>query len=176
MNIKTALLEEHSKAQALKITSYIGKSSKRFDELMTCFFDDDWRLNQCAAYTLNFVVDNHPFLFKPYLEKAIHNLKSPKHDAVKRNTLRILQDYEIPEDLQGTVVDLAFDFLASPKEPIAIRVFSMSVIFNVAKQEPDLLHELKILIEEGMPTASAGYKSRGKKILAYINKIFPEEY
>ena len=176
MDIKAALLQEHSKNQALKITAYIGNSPDRFKILMDCFFDDDWRLNQCAAYTMNFVVDKRPHLFAPYLEKAIQNLKSPKHVAVKRNTLRILQTYDIPEELQGTVVDLAFDFLASHKEPIAIRVFSMSVIFQIGKKEPDLFHELKILIEEGIPTGSAGFKNRGQKILNYINKVFPEQY
>ncbi|MEM6699078.1 MAG: hypothetical protein AAF599_11820 [Bacteroidota bacterium] len=176
MNIKTALLEEHSKAQALRISEYIGTSAERFDELMQCFFADDWRTNQCAAYTLNHVVDQQPALFAPYVEKSIENLKTPKHDAVKRNTLRIFQYYDVPEKLQGVLVDLAFNFLASPKEPIAVRVFSMNVIFNVAKKEPDLLHELKILIEEGMPNGSAGFKSRGRKILAYIDKVFPEEY
>jgi len=175
MNIRTAVVEEHSKRQALKIAAYIGNSPKRFDELMDCFFDDNWRLNQCSAYVLSFVAEKNIQLFDPYLEKAILNLKTPKHDAVKRNTLRILQNYDIPEHLQGTIVDLAFDFLASPKEPIAIHVFSMGVIFNVAKKEPDLLHELKILIEEGMPNGSAGYRSKGGKILKYINEVFPTE-
>lgn len=171
MNIKTAILEEHSKAQALKISAYIGQSEKRFAELMECFFDDNWRLNQCSAYVMNFVVEKNPHLFEPYLETAIHNLKAPKHDAVKRNTLRILQTYEIPEDLQGTVVDLAFDFLASPKEPIAIKVFSMTVIFEIGKKEPDLFYELRILIEDQLPTASSGFKARAKKYLKYINKV-----
>lgn len=172
MNIKTAVLEEHSKAQALMITEYIGNSKKRFAELMECFFDDDWRLNQCSAYVMNFVVEKNQRLFDPYLEQSIHNLKFPKHVAVKRNTLRILMDYEIPEELQGTIVDLAFDFLASPKEPVAIKMFSMSVIFNIGKKEPDLFHELKILIEDQMATSSPGFKSKGRKILNYINKHF----
>ena len=176
MDIKAAVLEEHSKAQALYITNYIGKSPKRFAKLMECFFDDDWRLNQRAAYSMNFVVEKNPSLFAPYLEKAIHNLKSPKHVAVKRNTLRILQTYDIPEELQGIVLDIAFKFLESQKEPIAIRVFSMTVIFEIAKNEPDLLRELRILIEENLPHGSAGFKSRGNKILKYINKTVPKEY
>ena len=34
MDIKAALLEEHSKAQALRIVKYIGTDQKRFDTLM----------------------------------------------------------------------------------------------------------------------------------------------
>ena len=173
MNIKKAVLAEHSKAQATRIMNYIGDSPERFAELMECFFADEWRLNQCAAYSVNYVVEKHPHLFDPYLKKAINNLKTPKHDAVKRNTLRILQTHKVPEKLQGTLLSLAFDFLASHKEPIAIKVFSMGVIFEMGKKEPDLFHELKVLIEDQLPTGSSGFKSRGKKYLKYINKVIP---
>ena len=176
MDIRKALLEEHSKAQAIRIRDYIGDSPKLFAELMDCFFDDEWRLNQCAAYSMTYVTDKNPHLFDPYLKKAIENLKSPKHVAVKRNTLRILQTHKIPEESQGTILNLAFDFLASPKEPIAIKVFSMGIIFEMGKKEPDLFHELKILIEDQLPTGSSGFKARGKKYLKYINKVIPNEY
>ena len=170
MDIKAALYEEHSKIQALKIAHYIGDSQERFDELMICFFDDEWRLNQRAAYSMNFVVEKNPKLFKPHLKKAVMNLRHAKHDAVKRNTIRILQTYDIPEKLLGTVVDICFEFLASPKEAVAIKAFSITVLFNIAKKEPDLFYELKILIEDQMPTASAAFKSRGSKVLNYIKK------
>lgn len=170
MDIKKALLQEHSKNQALKIASYIGTSQKRFDELMKHFFDDNWRLNQRAAYTMNFTVERNPQLFKKHLKKAILNLKTPKHDAVKRNTLRILEKYTIPEKLLGTVVDISFEFLASPKEPVAVKYFSMGILFNEAKKEPDLFHEIKVLIEDQMPLGSPGFRNKGQKILNYIQK------
>ena len=170
MDIKEALLQEHSKNQALKITSYIGTSQERFDELMKYFFDNDWRLNQRAAYTMNFTVERNPQLFKKHLKKAVLNLRTPKHDAVKRNTLRILERYPIPEKLLGTVVDISFDFLASPKEPIAVKYFSMGILFREAKKEPDLFHEIKVLIDDQMPLGSPGFRNKGQKILNYIDK------
>jgi hypothetical protein len=170
LNIKKALLKEHSKKQALKISSYIGSSQVRFDELMKCFFDDDWRLNQCAAYTMNFTVERNPQLFKKHLKKSVLNLTTPKHDAVKRNTLRILVNFIIPEKLLGIVVDICFNFLASPKEPTAVKYFSMEILFREAKKEPDLFHEIKILINDQMPLGSPGFKNKGQKILNYIHK------
>lgn len=171
MDLKKAILEEHSKAQALKITAYIGSSQKRFDELMTHFFADDWRLNQCTAYSMNFVVAEHPHLFKKHLKSAIDNLRQPKHDAVKRNTLKILENIEIPEKHLGHVVDMCFDFLASHDEPVAVKAYSMGILFKVGKKEPDLFHELKVLIEDQMPTGTPGFTSRGRKYLKYINEV-----
>ena len=168
MNIKDLLLEEHSKAQALKITDYVGDSQERFDELMVSFFDDEWFLNQRAAYPLTFIAEKYPQLFEKHLEPAIYQLRQPKHNAVKRNTLRILTTYKIPEHLRGTVVDICFDFLASHQEPVAVKMFSMVILFEEGKKEPDLLQELKILIEDQMERSTAGFTSRGRKILKYI--------
>ncbi|MFK8005779.1 MAG: hypothetical protein AB8H03_05380 [Saprospiraceae bacterium] len=170
MDIREALLQEHSRNQALKIASYIGTSQKRFDELMKYFFDDNWRLNQRAAYSMNFTVERNPQLFKKHLKKAVLNLRTPKHDAVKRNTLRILENYTIPEKLLGTVVDICFEFLASPKEPIAVKYFSMGILFREAKKEPGLFHEIKVLIDDQMPLGSPGFRNKGQKILNYIDK------
>jgi hypothetical protein len=170
LDIKEALLQEHSRSQALKIASYIGTSQARFDELMKYFFDDDWRLNQRAAYSMNFTVEKNPQLFKKHLKKAVLNLSTPKHDAVKRNTLRILENYNIPKKLLGTVVNISFEFLASPKEPIAVKYFSMGILFKEAKKEPDLFHEIKVLLDDQMPLGSPGFRNRGQKILNYINK------
>ncbi len=91
--------------------------------------------------------------------------------AVKRNTLKILQFVDIPEDLLGITADICFRLLNDGKEPIAVKVFAMTVIFNIVKKYPELNEELKISIEEQMPFASAGFKSRGNKILKALLKM-----
>ena len=70
----------------------------------------------------------------------------------------------------GIVVDICFNFLASPKEPTAVKYFSMEILFREAKKEPDLFHEIKILINDQMPLGSPGFKNKGQKILNYIHK------
>jgi hypothetical protein len=95
--------------------------------------------------------------------------KQDAHVAVKRNIMRLLQDIEIPKQLYGTLTDKCFT-LMDPKETIAVRVFSMSVLASIAKQEPDLKRELRIVIEDQLPYASAGFLSRAKKVLKEISR------
>jgi len=83
---------------------------------------------------------------------------------MQRNILRFLQDIEIPKRFYGIVTDRCFA-LMDTKEPIAVRVFSMTVLANIAKQEPDLKKELRIAIEDQLPYASAGFLSRARKVL-----------
>lgn len=173
MNIEETLINEHSRASADHIVSLIGDDPAKFKILMNLFFNGGYRINQRAAMPVGICARKKPELIKPYLEKMIRNLDQPIHDAVKRNTLRIFQDIEIPENLHGNILEKCFEYLNSNKEPVAIKVFAMTVIFNLTKCYPELANELKIIIEDQMPYGTAGFKSRGSKILKKLQDITP---
>jgi len=172
MDLKAAILKEHSKPQAIFIRDYIGDNQALFDKLMTHFFSNEYRVTQRAAWIMTHCTEKRPHLIKPYLAKMVNNLKDEKiHVAVKRNTIRLLQKIAIPEELMGTVADLCFNFLANPNETVAVRIFSMSILGEFCKKEPDLAGELRIIIEEFMPHGTAGFRSRGKKTLKALQKL-----
>ena len=128
MDLKAAILQEHSKSQALLIRDYIGDNQTLFDELMTHFFSNEYRVTQRAAWVMTHCTEKRPHLINPHLEKMVNNLKDENiHVAVKRNTVRLLQNVAIPEDLMGTVADCCFNFLANPNEAVAVKIFSMSI-------------------------------------------------
>ena len=83
--------------------------------------------------------------------------------------------YSLPPFLkkqQGITLEYCFQLLNNPKEAVAIRVFAMTVLYNLTLQEPDLAHELYDSIEMHMEGALPGYKSRGGRILELLNKKF----
>jgi hypothetical protein len=47
----------------------------------------------------------------------------------------------------------------------------MTVLFNIVKKYPELKDELKMSIEDQLPYGSAGFKSRGRRILKSLEKI-----
>ena len=109
---------------------------------------------------------------EPHLAKLVKNLQnSDLHVAVKRNTVRFLSNYELPEQLMGIAADCCFKFLANPKETVAVKVHAMTVLYNFCKKEPELSNELKILIEENMLHETAAFQSRGRKILKGLKKL-----
>ena len=171
MSIKEELLKEHSKANTQKIVRSIGTDQVAFDELMELFFDDDYRVAQRAAWVVSHAVDGHPWLIKNHMHAMIQNLKLKVHDAVKRNTLRVLQFVDISEEDMGECADLCFGFLRSGSEPIAVRAHAMTVLFNITKVYPELGDELRLAIEDLLPFGSAGIKSRGKRIIRELDKM-----
>ena len=87
------------------------------------------------------------------------------HNSVKRNVVRLLQFIDIPKKNQRAVVDICFKFFNDKKEPIAVRVFSMTVLAHLTKDIPELKNELVPIIEDELPYGSAGFISRGRKVL-----------
>lgn len=149
MNIKQALISEHSKKQTTAIVNYIGNDKTRFKELLDIFLTEEYRLNQRAAWPLSNVCIEHPGLAKPYIGKLIKNLSRPgNHDAVIRNTLRIFQDIDIPEKYCGPLLDLCFDYIKNGTLPHAIRTFAITVASNICEKFPELKPELKLLLSE----------------------------
>ncbi|HKR03372.1 MAG TPA: hypothetical protein VJY62_01950 [Bacteroidia bacterium] len=170
MNLRSAILKEHSKAQTMKIVKFIGNDAKKFKDLMDLFFNDEYRVVQRSAWAVNMCAENHPELIKPYLEKMIDYLQKPVHDAVRRNTVRILQFIDIPKNLTGKVASVCFDLLQSKKEPVAVKVFSMTVLAKICTGATELKNELRLIIEQQLPYSTAGFQSRAKRILKEIEK------
>lgn len=169
MKLVESILKEHSKRQTDKIVRYIGKDPKRFAELVDVFLNGPYRVTQRAAWPLSYCVAEHPNLINPHLKSILVFAQKPGvHDAVRRNTMRLLQFVAIPKTLKGTVADLCFKYLGSPSEPIAVKVFAMTVLTQLAAEYPELKNELIPLIEQQMPYGSAGFRSRGMKSLKLL--------
>ncbi|WP_420581642.1 hypothetical protein [Reichenbachiella sp.] len=166
MNIELQLTKVHSKENAQLIAIHVGNNAQRFEELMQLFFHKKYRISQRAAHAVSHCVDKHPNLLKPYINQMIDHLKSDPEVAIKRNTVRLLQKQDIPEESQGLLLDKCFEYLSSPSETTAVKAFSMTIAYNLTKLYPELESELKIVIEDLIQYATPGVVNRAKKILA----------
>lgn len=166
MNLRNTILAEHSKANCSRIVKWIGNDQHRFNELLELFLHDEYRVVQRAAWPLSYAVMANPQLVKKHLGKILANLEKPGlHDAVKRNTVRLLQDIEIPPKYQGLVMNACFEYISSPTEKPAIKAFSLTVLQNLSGQYPEIKQELKTIIEDRWDHETAAFRSRAKKIL-----------
>jgi hypothetical protein len=168
---KQRLESGHSKQITASIVTDIITNPHQVKELMDCFFADDWRLNQRAAWPVGIIGELHPEWMIPYMDQMIAILKRPCHDAVVRNTVRLWQNMDIPETWQGDIFELCFGYITNPQTAIAIKAFSMTVCENISKNYPELKEELAVAIQDQMEFGSAGVRNRGQKILNKLKKI-----
>ncbi|MGZ8524568.1 MAG: hypothetical protein ACXWV1_09080 [Chitinophagaceae bacterium] len=166
MKLRDQILKEHSKANCDAIVKWIGGSQQRFDELFDLFLHDEYRVVQRAAWPLSYAVIGHPEFIQKHFSKLLKNLQKPNlHPAVKRNTIRLLQDISIPLRFHGQVMDICFEYASSPEETVAVKAFALTVLENLSKQYPEIRSELKTLIEDHWDYESAAFRARAKKIL-----------
>lgn len=166
MYLRETILKEHSKKNCDRIISWIGNDKKKFNQLFNLFLNGEYRVTQRAAWPLSYCAIAHPSFMKKNFEKLITNLNKPNlHDSIKRNTVRLLQQIEIPEKLEGVVMEICFNYVESPKEAVAIKAFSLTILSKLAKKYPEIIPEIKLLIEEQLTHQSAAFKSRAKQIL-----------
>jgi hypothetical protein len=166
MDIRQALMAEHSKRQTMAIVEYIGDDDRRFADLMKIFFAGEYRLTQRAAGTMNYCAERRPELIRPYLPKLLDCLKrDDAHDAVKRNVVRMLQYVEIPPRLAGKIYSHCVDLVDDAYEPVAVRAFALTVAARIAKSEPDLMNELRLIVLKHLPHATAAFQKRAREVL-----------
>jgi hypothetical protein len=166
LDLKDEILKLHSKVHALKIAAYACSSARHFKELMKCFMSDDYRLAQRAAWSVSWAARKKPVMIRPYVKDLVTVLeKKEVHDAVIRNSLRVLEDVDIPAEHHGVIINACFNFLEKPGYPLAFKVYSMTIIAKLSAIYPEIKQELKLIIEENLDNGTPAFKSRGKKIL-----------
>ncbi len=165
MNLRDEILAEHSKLQTKKIVDWVGDDPKRFDELMRLFLGDVYRITQRSGWPLSNCIEKYPELVKPYFLQLLKQLeRDDVHIAVKRNVVRLLQFVEIPKRYEGRIFDACYRLLDDASEPVAVRVFSMTVAAKIAKNSPELLDELRLVAMKYPDLMTPGFRARMRHI------------
>jgi len=165
-------MAEHSKAMAESIAIDIDGDEEKFARLMDVYLsDEDSLLIQRAAWPVRKVFDRKPHLLLPYLPRLIEMLDEDHHMAVRRNNLSILAAIDLPEPFWDSLYGTCFQILENPQVPVANRVHAMQVLANIVQNIPDLIPELRLVIESHLNMGSPGFKSRAKKILAHMDRL-----
>ncbi len=166
MDLRKAILQEHTRARATKIADHVGQNKALFKELVEVYLAGPYRVTQRAAWPLSICAERYPSLVRPHLTRLLRYLDKPGiHPAVKRNTMRMLQFIEIPRSQHAAVIELGFRYLRNKQEPIAVKVFAMTALSRVVKTQPELGRELRIILEDLLPYSSPAFVSRARRVL-----------
>lgn len=165
------LAQFHDKVTARTIAETVISQPDRLPELMECFFHENGRICQRASWPVGMLGDTHAQVLYPYIPRMLESIKHPQHNAVVRNTLRTFQFMDFSEELEGEVFDVCLTKLVDTKQPIAVKVFAMTVCANICLKYPELAIELIPVIEEQLPHGSTGFKNRGAKLLVKLRNI-----
>lgn len=169
MDLLKAVTGSRSKSSMLRVVNWVGNSPSRLTEIVDLFVRGTPEVQIRAAWPLTYCAEHNPERIQPHLKPIIRVLRRKDlHNGVKRSVVRFLQFVDIPKALQGEVANLCFGYLADPGEFPAVRCFSMTVLANLAKENRELQNELRLIIEDQLPYATAAFASRARRTLRVL--------
>lgn len=158
------------KQDVRRIAIFIGNDPVLFGSLIDHVFSDDFRLASKAAWAMSDCAAVHPDLLLTHMRRLGESLSPTLIVAVKRNIVRVLQYYDLDEQTAGPVAHACFRFLNNPAEPVAVKAFSMTVLYNLTLKYPDLGRELRETLHAIIPNGSPGIRSRAGRILKLLER------
>ena len=126
-----------------------------------------WR----AAWLMDKIHEKNPDLVTPFIPDMIQKIKTEDNAGKKRHFLKLISINSIPSEHQGFLFDYCLKAFTSAKEPLAVRVHAMQILYNISEKEPELKHEILAVIEDEMENhSSAGIISRGRKLAGKLKE------
>ena len=130
-------------------------------------FDPEVKVAWRAAWACQKIADAHPEWFSDAQFNELASLAIyANHGGLQRGCLSTLLNLPIPNPIQVELINACFEWMVSPKSPIAVQAISMKLLYRICCIEPDFKPELRAYLENVDSTAySAGFNSTRKNVL-----------
>lgn len=168
MTIEDQLRNYYSKGTCMEVAARASSDKVEMLELINLLAKGEAGVCERAAWALSFIPVKK---LQPHSVFLVSLLDKPLHVAVRRNILRVFQESQLPEELQGALAEICFRFLHSIHEPPAVKAFAMTVLYRICELHPELGNELRITVEEMIPFGQPAIVSRGNRILKLLRKL-----
>ena len=138
-----------------------------FQLVFELIFDADNKIAWRAAWACTKVSEKHPDWFSE--AQVIEIMKfaiSVSHGGILRGCLSILSNLRLPDTIPVDFINACFEWMISPKSPIAVQSLSMKLLYSICQKEPEMSTELIAYLENvDFECYSAGFNSTRKNIL-----------
>ena len=169
-NFRELLLKGNSRSYTDFVADIVNKRPELVSELWEIYLAMEEPVSRRAAWIIDTASEQKPGWVEPYLQELIEKLPEFNHDGLKRHALRMIARSEFPEGCEGELMNIAFQWLLSVTESVAVKMYCMQVLYRLSATEPDILQELYDTIEFQMADGTPGFRSIGSKMMHAIDK------
>lgn len=172
--LQTMINNMMSMQEAEWVATSAVENPEIFLKLLEYSYIGDKKLAFRASWTLTKVCDKYPELIYPYLAEIIEALPRIGYESVQRSFLRILSFSDLGNLTgrdHGLLADHCFAALNSGLSAIAIKAYTMEILYKLSLIYPELTNELASSIRVLMEDGSAGIVAKGNAVLKRITGI-----
>jgi hypothetical protein len=168
-SLEELLMVENSRRNTDVVAGLVFQRPELFAELVRIYLKNEEPVSRRAVWVVDTVAEKLPGLVLPYLDPICEKLPCFCHDGLKRNTLRILVRSPLPPNHLGPLASLCFDWLTSPGESVAVKVYCMEILYKLSQTEKDLKKELADSIIWRIEEETPGFRAHGKRVLKKLS-------
>lgn len=170
--VRNMIYKIASTKEAEWVAASATESPEIFKKLLELSYSEDKKLAFHSSWILNKACDKNPELIVPFLPSIAESLAEIDNESALRSFLRIIsmsaiEKYSVKH--HGILADFCFNALRSGVTAIAIKAYSMEILYNLAVIYPELANELSASINMLQGEGSAGIISRGRMILKKLS-------
>lgn len=169
-NFRELLLKGNSRSYTDFVADIVTKRPELVGELWEIYLAIEEPVSRRAAWIIDTASENKPDWVIPFLPVLIQQLPQFNHDGLKRHALRIIARMPFPDGLEGELLSISFEWLLSPGESVAVKMYCIQILYRLSETEPDILQELYDTIEFQMADGTPGFRSIGSKMMYQIDK------
>jgi len=142
-----------------------------FDELFALCSDNEKRAAWRAAWVIEKVALKNAESFNNQdVERIIEMTLNTPYEGVRRSCLTMLLHFPQITEVNIDLLNACYNWLLSPKQPIAIQALSLKLVHRFCSFEPELLNELRVVVENiDQEMYSKGMKSVLRKMHKLLN-------
>lgn len=171
MTLEDLLNLEQSRRNIDQIIDMALGNHQIFEDLWNIFVKNKNPESRRAAWVIDILTENSQLLDESKLDALPPMLPKFRHEGMKRHTLRMIERNKISDKNKGELVDQCFQYLESKSASVAVKMYSIKILKNVAKDEPDLIRELIDIIEIQLPDATPGLRNIGRKTIFELSQL-----
>jgi len=135
-----------------------------------------------AAWILEYVASRYPHRFMEIFETFIGELPQQKNFSCLRHFTKILMMITGPQAPLDYVIsykkinrerlaEVVFNWLINAETPVAVQANCLDVLYNMSNELSWISEELRLQIEFLLREGSPAIQSRGRKILAKLERL-----
>jgi 8-oxo-dGTP diphosphatase len=177
-SVDTELQSIVEKMMSSKEAEWVAESAIENQAIFVKLFEysnsSDKKLAFRASWTLTKVCDRFPEIIYPYLEQIVRSLSKIDNESTLRSFLRILSLTDlnkISSHYHGLLTDFCFNIINSGFSAIAVKAYSMEILYRLSCIYPELANELSATVNMLQGDGSAGVVARGRMIMKKLAEI-----
>jgi hypothetical protein len=169
-DFRELLLKGNSRSYTDFVADIVSKRPELVGELWEIYLSIEEPVSRRAAWIIDTASENKPDWVEPFLPALMEKLPLFNHDGLKRHALRMIARLPFPTGSEGELMNIAFDWLISATESVAVKMYCIQILYRLSATEPDILQELYDTIEFQMADGTPGFKSIGSKMMHDIDR------